>query len=79
MSAATHDAGMGSVPSGMRFFSDEEFESRLERVRDRIAAQKLDGVIITNPENIYYLTGLNHQGYTGCEFVTNAPRHLIVR
>jgi len=66
MSAATHDERTDDVPpakSGMRFFSDEEFEARLERVRSRIAARKLDAVIITNPENIYYLTGLNHQGY----------------
>lgn len=48
---------------GMRFFSDEEFDERIARVRGRIAEQRLDAVIITNPENIYYLTGLNHQGY----------------
>lgn len=47
----------------MRFFSDEEFASRLERVRGVIAGNKLDACIITNPENVYYLTGLNHQGY----------------
>jgi Xaa-Pro dipeptidase len=50
-------------PDGMRFFTDEEFDERIARVRARIAAAKLDAVIITNPENIYYLTGLNHQGY----------------
>lgn len=48
---------------GLRFFTDEEFEERIERVRQRIAGRGLDAVIITNPENIYYLTGLNHQGY----------------
>lgn len=50
-------------PDGMRFFTDEEFDERIARARARIAAAKLDAVIITNPENIYYLTGLNHQGY----------------
>jgi Xaa-Pro dipeptidase len=50
-------------PDGMGFFTDEEFDERISRVRSRIAAAKLDAVIITNPENIYYLTGLNHQGY----------------
>jgi Xaa-Pro dipeptidase len=48
---------------GMRFFTDEEFDERIARVRARIESAKLDAVIITNPENIYYLTGLNHQGY----------------
>jgi Xaa-Pro dipeptidase len=48
---------------GLRFFTDEEFDERIQRVRARIANNGLDAVIITNPENIYYLTGLNHQGY----------------
>jgi len=47
----------------MRFFSDKEFKIRLTRVREAIMAEELDACIITNPENIYYLTGLNHQGY----------------
>ncbi|HEX7719659.1 MAG TPA: aminopeptidase P family N-terminal domain-containing protein, partial [Woeseiaceae bacterium] len=50
-------------PDGMRFFTDEEFNERIGRVRKSIAGHDLDAVIITNPENIYYLTGLNHQGY----------------
>jgi Xaa-Pro aminopeptidase len=50
-------------PDGMRFFTDEEFSERIARVRGKIAEHELDAVIITNPENIYYLTGLNHQGY----------------
>ncbi|ADE16519.1 peptidase M24 [Nitrosococcus halophilus Nc 4] len=47
----------------MRFFSDREFEERVHQVRKKMAERKIDAVIITNPENIYYLTGLNHQGY----------------
>ncbi len=50
-------------PDGMRFFTDEEFNERIARVRTKIAGHNLDAVVITNPENIYYLTGLNHQGY----------------
>lgn len=55
----------GTAPQtdGMRFFPDDEFAQRMERVRREISANELDAVIITNPENIYYLTGLNHQGY----------------
>ena len=49
--------------NGLRFFTDEEFGERIGRVRQRIAEAGLDAVVITNPENIYYLTGLNHQGY----------------
>ena len=47
----------------MRYFSEEEFESRIANARQAISSNNLDAVIITNPENIYYLTGLNHQGY----------------
>ncbi len=47
----------------MRLFSDEEFKERLKKVLSAIETQGLDAVIITNPENIYYLSGLNHQGY----------------
>ena len=50
-------------PNLMRFFSDTEFQDRIVRARKAVAGNDLDGVIITNPENIYYLTGLNHQGY----------------
>ena len=61
---ASQSPGSGRAgQEGMRFFSDEEFGERIRRVRERIAGHKLDAVIITNPENIYYLTGLNHQGY----------------
>lgn len=47
----------------MRFFNDEEFNDRLRRAREAISAKGFEACIITNPENIYYLTGLNHQGY----------------
>lgn len=47
----------------MRFFSHQEFEDRIRRVREQMAEREIDACIITNPENIYYLTGLNHQGY----------------
>lgn len=47
----------------MRFFTDEEFRDRIKTVRKKTKEKNLDACIITNPENIYYLTGLNHQGY----------------
>ena len=49
--------------SSFRFFSDEEFYGRMQRVRKMLAEGNLDACIVTNPENIYYLTGLHHQGY----------------
>lgn len=47
----------------MKPFTRAEYEERIRRVREVMAERKLDACIITNPENIYYLTGLNHQGY----------------
>ncbi|VEG90215.1 M24 family metallopeptidase [Legionella spiritensis] len=47
----------------MRYFTDQEFEARLNRARKVLEENGLDACVITNPENIYYLTGLNHQGY----------------
>ncbi|MGE0408779.1 MAG: M24 family metallopeptidase [Amphiplicatus sp.] len=46
-----------------RPFSAEEYAARLERVRKAIAAHGLDGMLISAPENIYYLTGLSYLGY----------------
>lgn len=66
----------------MRFFTDEEFQSRIERARHILEENGLDACIITNPENIYYLTGLNHQGYfayTSLILPVNKEPVLIMR
>jgi Xaa-Pro dipeptidase len=44
-------------------FGAEEFEQRLREVRTRMRADGLDSLLVVGPENIYYLTGLNYQGY----------------
>jgi Xaa-Pro dipeptidase len=44
-------------------FPPEEYESRLRTVRTSMAAHGLDGVLVSSPENIYYLSGLDHMGY----------------
>ena len=48
----THDA-----------FPEAELKSRLTSARQVLAEQNLDGLIISVPENIYYLTGLDHWGF----------------
>lgn len=45
------------------FFSQEEYDQRLARLRREMAARDLDACLITQPENIYYLCGLDHFGY----------------
>jgi Xaa-Pro dipeptidase len=44
-------------------FSDAEIERRIAAVRAALAARNLDGAVIAAPENVFYLTGLDHWGY----------------
>lgn len=52
-------------------FSDEELAVRVERVRRAVAGRGLDVLLVSTPENIFWLTGLDHWGYF-------APHLLIV-
>lgn len=44
-------------------FGTEEFQTRVQATRTSMWLQGLDALLIVSPENIYYLLGLNHQGY----------------
>lgn len=44
-------------------FPDEEYATRLRNLRQMLIERGLDACLISVPENIYYLTGLDHQGY----------------
>lgn len=46
-----------------QFFTQEEYDQRLARLRQEMQARELDACLISQPENIYYLTGLDHFGY----------------
>lgn len=46
-----------------RYFDRDQYQQRLLRVRQLMAEQELDACLIASPENVYYLTGLTHQGY----------------
>jgi Xaa-Pro dipeptidase len=52
-------------------FSEAEIAARLSKVRASMAERELDAAIFASPENIFYLTGLDHWGYF-------APHLLIV-
>ncbi|MFQ5610979.1 MAG: M24 family metallopeptidase [Anaerolineae bacterium] len=49
--------------SEVPFFPDEEYEARLRNLRQLMTQQNLDACLISAPENIYYLSGLSHQGF----------------
>jgi Xaa-Pro dipeptidase len=52
-------------------FSEDEYRQRLDAVRRRMAERGLGACLISTPENIFYLTGLDHWGYF-------APHVLLV-
>jgi Xaa-Pro dipeptidase len=52
-------------------FDQAEYQVRLAAIRARMAAQELEVCLLSTPENIFYLTGLDHWGYF-------APHILLV-
>ncbi|MBI1182452.1 MAG: M24 family metallopeptidase [Alphaproteobacteria bacterium] len=73
-----------------RVFPQQEFDIRVDRVRALMAQRGLDACLIASPENIYYLTGLDHQGYFASQLlivpiegslilITRAMERAIVR
>jgi Xaa-Pro aminopeptidase len=59
------------MTAGVLDFTQKEYQTRLAKLRERMTAEDLDLCLISTPENIYYLTGLDHWGYF-------APHTLIV-
>ena len=47
-------------------FPEKELEERIHAVREEMKKNNLDGIVVAVPENIYYLTGLDHWGYFAC-------------
>ncbi|MBV9221843.1 MAG: aminopeptidase P family protein [Methylobacteriaceae bacterium] len=61
----------GLEPGAQGYFTPQEYDARLEAVRSGMAAKGIDLLLVSTPENIFYLTGLDHWGYF-------APHLLIV-
>ncbi|MCB0950201.1 MAG: aminopeptidase P family N-terminal domain-containing protein, partial [Mycobacterium sp.] len=45
-------------------FEPAEYERRLTELRERMARRQLDAVVITDPENLMYLTDYQTTGYS---------------
>jgi Xaa-Pro dipeptidase len=56
---------------GPPYFAREEYDARLVAVREAMMAKGVELFLISAPENIFYLTGLDHWGYF-------APHILVV-
>ena len=74
------------LPSDMAIFTPvfpaDEYERRLTAVRASMQRRSLDGVLISSPENIYYLCGLDHMGYFAYQALViplDGPVLLITR
>lgn len=50
-------------------FPRQELDRRLDHVRLGMEKSGLDGLVVTVPENIYYLTGLDHWGFFACHIL----------
>src|ERR1044071_1234368 len=63
-------------------FSTAEFKARLARVRDEMQRRGIDVLLVTAPENIYYLTGYQTSGYFAYQALiipTSAAPLLLIR
>jgi len=62
-------------------FSTAEFQARLARVREQMQSRHIDVLLVSAPENIYYLTGYQTSGYFAYQALiiaeTAAPLLLI--
>ncbi len=71
---------MNSVPASA--FSAQEIEQRLIRVREDMTTRGLSACLISSPENIYYITGLDHWGFFALHLLIVpqvGPLYLVTR
>src|SRR5688572_19474675 len=57
----------------MMLFTPEEFRDRIRRARELMAQQKIDALLVSQPQNIIYLTG-----YRTNLFVSNFRPYLAI-
>lgn len=50
-------------------FPRAELDARLAATREQMSKAGFDGLVVSVPENIYYLTGLDHWGYFACHLL----------
>jgi len=63
-------------------FPPAELDARRARLSQAMADAELDGLLVAVPENIYYLTGLDHWGFFACHVLLvplSGPMMLVAR
>ena len=60
-------------------FPKDELDQRIAKACKALAANNLDGLLIAVPENIYYLTGLDHWGFFAAHaLLLNRDGHMAL-
>ena len=73
---------LSGILGGGRDFNRTEYERRLAQVWRLLGERQLDAIVVTSPENVYYLSGLSHQGYfafTMLLVALDSPLKLVAR
>ena len=71
-------------------FTDDELNRRLAATQEEMATRSLDLILLSAPEHVFYLTGLEHWGYFAPHvlivpaagdlvLVTRAMEHVVIR
>ena len=63
-------------------FPAAELDARRTRLTEELERRSLDGLVVSVPENIYYLTGLDHWGFFACHVLLvpiAGPMILVAR
>lgn len=60
------------------FFPQEEYDERLKQVRQSMSERNLDGLLVSVPEHIYYLSGINHWGFFAYHMLVVTPEEEMV-
>jgi Xaa-Pro dipeptidase len=58
-----HKSGRESADTTPAPFTVSEYAARVAAVRATMRKRGLDALLVSSPENIFYLTGLSHQGH----------------
>jgi Xaa-Pro dipeptidase len=53
----------GVIQGSQSAFPKAEYDGRIRRVRETLVRRGLDAIVVTGPENIFYLTGQQTPGY----------------
>ena len=82
MSESNFEKILNEFPSGIEtVFPKDEYERRLAALRQKMAAKDIDLLLVTGPENIFYLTGQQTPGYYTFQCLSvpieGAPFHVL--